>query len=305
MWRGSGMSLSNARRQPQGLRRTSRRGQRRLFGRFFGTLALLGFFLLAGLPVAAQAATDGLFAAPLSGRCRRLQLAGQRVLDRDRGYERKCGARRRQRADRACERYLPAVLADPDRPPHHVCGPEPHAGTRERHPDLDGTNTVSLLSVGATSNVTIDGLEIENGHTAGQGGGISNSGTLTVENSTFSSNAGSTRRDRRPCRWHAHGSELDVFQQQHHGWRWWRDHRQRDNYGPALGDSQQFRADQRRWDQRPGVWGGDGRELDARGQHPGSLGGATSNLGRLPLRPRRSSATPAPAVRQSPPETRT
>jgi hypothetical protein len=56
-------------------------------------------------------------------------------------------------------------------------------------PILSGTKTVRPLSVGATSNVTIDGLEIEFGTTVGLGGGIENLGTLNVKNSTFSSNS--------------------------------------------------------------------------------------------------------------------
>ena len=58
-------------------------------------------------------------------------------------------------------------------------------------PILDGMNTVRLLSVGSTSHVTIDGLEIESGRSSGRGGGVDNSGTLTVENSTFSGNSAS------------------------------------------------------------------------------------------------------------------
>jgi predicted outer membrane repeat protein len=56
-------------------------------------------------------------------------------------------------------------------------------------PILDGMKTVRLLSVGSMSNVAIDGLEIEFGATAGLGGGIDNSGRLTVTNSTFLSNS--------------------------------------------------------------------------------------------------------------------
>lgn len=58
-------------------------------------------------------------------------------------------------------------------------------------PILDGMNTVRLLSVGSTSNVTIDGLEIEFGATTGLGGGILSSGTATVERSAVINNAAS------------------------------------------------------------------------------------------------------------------
>ncbi|MES1193524.1 MAG: hypothetical protein ABUM26_04310, partial [Solirubrobacterales bacterium] len=67
-------------------------------------------------------------------------------------------------------------------------GPELTIEAESGTPVLDGTDTVRLLSVGTTSNVTIDGLEIRDGGTTGLGGGIENGGTLTVIDSTFSSN---------------------------------------------------------------------------------------------------------------------
>jgi uncharacterized repeat protein (TIGR01451 family) len=182
------MSLSNARFQPHGLRQTSRRGQRRPFGRFFGTLAFLGFFLLAGLPSAAQAATDSLFAAPAAagaGDCSSpANACSIATAVTNANADPVADSVRIELASGTYSLSSPSPTALPIT----FAGPsltlEPENGT----PILDGTNTVSLLSVGATSNVTIDGLEIENGHSAGQGGGISDSGTLTVENSTFSHN---------------------------------------------------------------------------------------------------------------------
>lgn len=53
-------------------------------------------------------------------------------------------------------------------------------------PTLSGTETVRVLSIGATSNVTIDGLTITSGTAASPGGAILNDGTLTVRNSTVS-----------------------------------------------------------------------------------------------------------------------
>lgn len=60
-------------------------------------------------------------------------------------------------------------------------------------PILDGGEgaTNRVLSVDAASTVTIDGLTIENGNTAGLGGGIENKGALTVRDSTFTGNTGS------------------------------------------------------------------------------------------------------------------
>ncbi|HTU15201.1 MAG TPA: right-handed parallel beta-helix repeat-containing protein [Solirubrobacterales bacterium] len=59
-------------------------------------------------------------------------------------------------------------------------------------PTLNGRRTTRLLSVGNTSNVTVDGLEFVGGLTTGLGGAIENSGTLIVENSAFFGNTGSS-----------------------------------------------------------------------------------------------------------------
>ena len=55
-------------------------------------------------------------------------------------------------------------------------------------PTFDGADTVQLFSIAAPSTVTMDGLALTNGKSAGQGGAIANAGRLTVDNSTMSGN---------------------------------------------------------------------------------------------------------------------
>lgn len=56
-------------------------------------------------------------------------------------------------------------------------------------PVLDGGTATRLLTVDAASTVTIDGLELRAGSTAGQGGAINNSGSLTIKRATLVDNA--------------------------------------------------------------------------------------------------------------------
>ena len=53
---------------------------------------------------------------------------------------------------------------------------------------LDGGGAGTVVTVPSGSNVTLDYLTIQNGSTAGSGGGIENDGTLTVNNTTVTNN---------------------------------------------------------------------------------------------------------------------
>ncbi len=54
---------------------------------------------------------------------------------------------------------------------------------------LDGAHAGTVVTVASGSSVTLDYLTIQNGSTAGSGGGIENQGTLTVDNTTITDNA--------------------------------------------------------------------------------------------------------------------
>jgi len=184
-----GMSTSDASYPPQGLQRTSRSVQRRRFGRLLGIAALAGFGLLAGLATSAQAATDSLYAAPSAagtGDCSSPTNACA-IADAV------TSANAMPVADTVrialASGTYPLSSPTPTALSITFAGPNLTIAAGSGTPVLDGTNTVRLLSVDAASNVTIDGLEIVSGATTGQGGGIQNSGTLTVKNSTFSSNS--------------------------------------------------------------------------------------------------------------------
>jgi hypothetical protein len=184
------MSTSRLRFQLQGFQRTVASVQRRRSSGFLAIAALVGFCVLAGVATPAQAATVSLHAAPAAagaGDCSSSADAcsiadavtdanGQSVADS-------------VRIALASGTYSlsapsPSALTITFAGPSLTFEPED-----DGIPILDGTSTVRLLSIGATSNVTIDGLEITSGTAAGGlGGGILNSGTLTVKNSTFSSN---------------------------------------------------------------------------------------------------------------------
>lgn len=161
--------------------------RRRRFGSFLTVAALAGL-CLAGLATPAQAATVNLFAAPSAvgtGDC----SSPDNACTIDIAVT---TANAASVTDEVVIKLAKGTyqLSAPD-PALSItfAGPgltfEPQSGT----PTLSGTKTVSVLSIGATSNVTIAGLGIEFGESAGLGGGIQNSGTLTVEDSTFTGNA--------------------------------------------------------------------------------------------------------------------
>jgi hypothetical protein len=159
------------------------------FGRFLGIAVLAGFCLFAGVVSPAQAATVSLHAAPAAtgaGDCSSPADAcsiADAVTDAN--------------AQSVTDSVRIALAGGT----YSLSAPSPSALTitfagpsltfeaeGDDTPILDGTSTVRLLSVGATSNVTIDGLEITSGSTTGLGGGVENLGTLTVTSSTFTGN---------------------------------------------------------------------------------------------------------------------
>jgi hypothetical protein len=159
-------------------------------GRALGLAALASACLLAGVATPAQAATDTLHAAPAAtgaGDC-------GSPADACTIADAVTAANAASIAD-----SVRIVLAGgtyslstptPTALTVTFAGPSLTFAAESGVPVLDGTGAVRLLSVGATSTVTIDGLAIESGLTTGLGGGIENLGTLTVQRSTFSGNRG-------------------------------------------------------------------------------------------------------------------
>jgi hypothetical protein len=163
--------------------------QRRRFGRLLGIAALAGFCLPAGLATPAQAATASLYAAPSAagtGDCS--SPANACSIETAVTNANAMPVADSVRIELASGTY-PLPSPSPTALSITFAGPSLTFEAGSGTPILDGMSTVRLLSVGSTSNVTIDGLEIKSGATAGLGGGIQNSGTLTVKNSTFSSNS--------------------------------------------------------------------------------------------------------------------
>jgi hypothetical protein len=64
---------------------------------------------------------------------------------------------------------------------------EPSGGST---PTLDGGGTVGVMSVASGSTVVLRSLVVQNGSSAGLGGGVANNGTLSVNASTFSDDSG-------------------------------------------------------------------------------------------------------------------
>ena len=180
------MSTSTSRYRLQELRRRVKNMRR---GRSLGIVALASSCLLAGVATPAQAETISLHAAPTAAGAGDCSSSANACSIADAVT----AANAASVAD-----SVRIALADGT---YSLSAPTPTAlaitfagpsltieaesgGT----PVLDGTDTVRLLSVGATSNVTVDGLEIRDGGTTALGGGIQNAGTLTVKGSTFFSN---------------------------------------------------------------------------------------------------------------------
>ncbi len=178
------MSTSTSRYRLQKLRRAVKSMGR---GRSLGS-ALAGLCLLAGLAAPAQAATVSLHAAPAAagaGDCSSSANACS-IVDAVTAAN-AASVTDSVRIALASGTYslsapTPTALVIT------FAGPSLTIEAESGTPILDGTDTVRLLSVGATSNVTIDGLEIRDGGTTGLGGAIQNAGTLAVKSSTFFSN---------------------------------------------------------------------------------------------------------------------
>jgi hypothetical protein len=153
-----------------------------------GIATLVGISLFGVSATSAHAATDGLFAAPAatgSGDC-------SSPADACSIATAVTNANAMPIADSVTIELASGTYALGSPSPRALsvtfAGPsltfEAEGGT----PILDGMHSTGLLSVGSTSTVTVDGLEFESAMTGQLGGGIQNSGTLTVNNSTFVDN---------------------------------------------------------------------------------------------------------------------
>ena len=159
---------------------------RRQAGLLVGIVVLAGCGLFGWSATSAQAATDSLYAAPSAvgaGDCSSPANACPIATA-------VTNANGEPVSDSVVIELAGGTYALPSPSPAALsvtfAGPSLTLKAESSTPVLDGMNTVRLLSVGSASNVTIDGLEIESGRSSAKGGGVDNSGTLTVENSTFS-----------------------------------------------------------------------------------------------------------------------
>ncbi len=159
--------------------------------RLLGVAAVAATCLLAGSAASAQAATDTLFAAPAAAGSADCSSPGNACSI----TTAVTSANAKPIADSVRIELANGIylLSAPSPTALTVtfAGPSLRFEAESGTPILDGTRTVQLLSVGATSNVTIDGLEIEFGSTASLGGAVDNRGTLTVKDSTLTSNSAS------------------------------------------------------------------------------------------------------------------
>lgn len=150
--------------------------------------ALVSFALLAASATAAQAATVSLYAAPAAvGAADCTSAADACTIDAAVTSANAASVTDSVRIRLQGGTYdLPAP--SPTALSVTFAGPSLTFEAESGTPILDGKATVRLLSVGVTSNVTIDGLDIRLGSTTGLGGAIQNSGTLAVKNSRFTGN---------------------------------------------------------------------------------------------------------------------
>ncbi|HEY6761158.1 MAG TPA: Ig-like domain repeat protein [Baekduia sp.] len=152
-------------------------------------LALAGFCLPAALAASAQAATDSLYAAPSAAGAGDCSSPADACSIVDAVTDANAASVADSvRIELAGGTYSlsspsPTVLSIT------FAGPSLTLDAGSGTPILDGMHAVRLLSVGTTSNVTIDGLHIESGAASANGGGIENRGTLTVKRSTLSGNS--------------------------------------------------------------------------------------------------------------------
>lgn len=160
----------------------------RSFGRLLGIAALAGLCLFTGWATSAQAATIGLFAAPTAAGTEDCSTPVNACSITTAVTNANAAAVSDSVQIKLADGIYELAAPSPTALPITFAGPSLTLEAESGTPTLDGMETVRLLSVGPTSNVTIDGLAIESGSAAGLGGGIENTGTLTVRDSTFSSN---------------------------------------------------------------------------------------------------------------------
>lgn len=156
--------------------------------RVLGVAALAGVGLLAGVATPAQAATTNLYAAPANlgaGDCSAPADACAITIAVTNANA--ASIADDVRIELARGNYaLPAP--SPTALPVTFAGPSLTIEAASGSVTLNGKRTVRLMSVGPTSNVTIDGVDFAFGSTTGIGGAIQNGGRLTVRNATFSGN---------------------------------------------------------------------------------------------------------------------
>jgi predicted outer membrane repeat protein len=162
---------------------------RRVQRRRVALAGLAGFCLLAAMATSAQAATVSLYAAPSAAGAGDCSSPANACSIADAVTNANAASVADSvRIELAGGTYSLSSPA-PTALTITFAGPSLTFEAASGTPILDGTDTVRVLSVGATSTVTIDGLAIESGATTGFGGGIDNHGTLTVKRSTFSGNS--------------------------------------------------------------------------------------------------------------------
>lgn len=147
-----------------------------------GSSVLAAFCLLVGFAAPARAATDQLYASPSgSGSCTSSSPCSIATAVTNANAEPAGDAVRIELAGGtyAIGSTLAVTFAG-------GVTFEPSGGST---PTLDGGGAVQVMSVAAGSTVSLRGLVIQNGSSAGLGGGIVNNGSLIVETSTFSENS--------------------------------------------------------------------------------------------------------------------
>lgn len=159
--------------------------------RVLGITALAGVGLLAGVATPAQAATTEIYAAPAdlgtadcstpADACAIVTAVTNANAAPITDDVRIALARGNYALPGPSPTALPITFAGPSLTLEATSGSA----------TLNGKKTVRLLSIGAASNVTIDGVDFAFGTSANLGGAIQNSGKLTVRNATFSGNTGS------------------------------------------------------------------------------------------------------------------
>ncbi|MFA4929796.1 MAG: Ig-like domain repeat protein, partial [Patulibacter sp.] len=148
-----------------------------------------GFGLFAGLAGSAQAATTNLHAAPVAaGAADCGSAANACTIETAVTTANAASVADDVRIALAAGNY-PLPVGDPAALVITFAGPSLTLEAQSGTATLDGQGATRLLSVGATSNVTVDGLAFERGTVIGLGGAVENFGTLAVRNARFSDNS--------------------------------------------------------------------------------------------------------------------